>query len=225
MVQAIIFDFDGVILESGQVKTEAFKTLFSQFPDHCDEALAFHLASRGLSRHRQLEHIVNNVIKLSPAEGVVDRLARRFGEIVVSKMRVCPFVEGAVEFLDHWVGRLPLYVASLNPQEELDAIVQARGLAKYFHRVVGGTGDKAEILSTLVAECGLDPSRTLFIGDTLGDYRAAVEMEMRFVGRKIESRFAALGVPIFDTFGEIAEHILADHARSKAIQRKGGYDD
>lgn len=38
----IILDFDGVILESVEVKTEAFRRLFSFAPGHVEEIVNFH---------------------------------------------------------------------------------------------------------------------------------------------------------------------------------------
>ncbi|GAF78578.1 unnamed protein product, partial [marine sediment metagenome] len=32
MIKAIIFDFDGVIVESSDIKTEAFRELFQDYP-------------------------------------------------------------------------------------------------------------------------------------------------------------------------------------------------
>ena len=43
MIKAIILDFDGVILESVSVKTEAFRKLFSNKPDYVDEIVEFHI--------------------------------------------------------------------------------------------------------------------------------------------------------------------------------------
>src|SRR5690606_22889470 len=39
---AVIFDFDGVILESVKVKTDAFKELFSDYPEHLEAIVAYH---------------------------------------------------------------------------------------------------------------------------------------------------------------------------------------
>ena len=49
-VDAIFFDFDGVILESVEVKGWAFGRLFENHPEHVDEIVAFHHANGGMSR-------------------------------------------------------------------------------------------------------------------------------------------------------------------------------
>jgi len=57
MVKAIIFDFDGVILESVGVKKEAFRRLFQYYPEKVDEIVNYHMQQGGLSRYRKFQHI------------------------------------------------------------------------------------------------------------------------------------------------------------------------
>ena len=37
MIKALIFDFDGVLAESVDVKTKAFLNLFKEYPQHLEE--------------------------------------------------------------------------------------------------------------------------------------------------------------------------------------------
>jgi beta-phosphoglucomutase-like phosphatase (HAD superfamily) len=57
MIETIIFDFDGVILESVTVKTEAFRELFSSEPDCPDEIVEFHKRNGGMSRYDKFRHV------------------------------------------------------------------------------------------------------------------------------------------------------------------------
>ena len=42
-VRAIVFDFDGTLVESVDVKTQAFRTLFKEYPQHVASIVALHL--------------------------------------------------------------------------------------------------------------------------------------------------------------------------------------
>ena len=57
MINSIIFDFDGVILESVSVKTAAFRQLFSFAPEHVDEIVQYHLDNGGMSRFDKFRYI------------------------------------------------------------------------------------------------------------------------------------------------------------------------
>ena len=63
VLTTIILDFDGVILDSISVKTEAFHTLFSFVPGHIDEIVQFHRDNEGMSRFDKIRYIYNNILK------------------------------------------------------------------------------------------------------------------------------------------------------------------
>jgi beta-phosphoglucomutase-like phosphatase (HAD superfamily) len=58
----IILDFDGVILESVSIKTEAFRSLFSFAPEHVDRIVQFHKDNGGMSRFDKFWHIYNTIL-------------------------------------------------------------------------------------------------------------------------------------------------------------------
>ena len=41
MIKAVIFDVDGVIIESAEIKTKAFEILFADYPDKLSEIIRF----------------------------------------------------------------------------------------------------------------------------------------------------------------------------------------
>lgn len=51
MIRAIVLDFDGVIVESLDIKTRAFRDLFSDYPQHLDKIMSYHLAHNAISRY------------------------------------------------------------------------------------------------------------------------------------------------------------------------------
>jgi hypothetical protein len=48
--QTVFFDFDGVIVESTEIKTRAFRKLYSEYVDVLDDVVAYHGAHEGTSR-------------------------------------------------------------------------------------------------------------------------------------------------------------------------------
>ena len=50
MIKTIIFDLDGVIIESGEIKTRAFALLFNDYPDELPEIIAYHQKNAGISK-------------------------------------------------------------------------------------------------------------------------------------------------------------------------------
>ena len=52
-LEAIVMDFDGVILESNGIKDDVFQEIFARYPDHLDAMMSFHQAH--LSAPRRLK--------------------------------------------------------------------------------------------------------------------------------------------------------------------------
>jgi HAD superfamily hydrolase (TIGR01549 family) len=94
-----------------------------------------------------------------------------------------PWVPGAREFAESHHRELPLFVVSGTPQDELRAIVERRGMARYFAEVLGSPAKKEDLLRGLLARHRLEAERTLMVGDSITDYDAASAAGMAFLGR------------------------------------------
>ena len=182
-LRAILFDFDGVIVESLEVKAEAFRALFAEEPEHLPTILDLHRANAGMSRYAKFEIIYRDILRrpLSPEDR--ERLGRRFAELVVEKVLACPLVPGALEFLRSRAAELPLFIASATPQDEIAEIVAGRGLLGYFREVHGSPRLKSEIARDILRRYGLTPGEMPFVGDAINDYHAAAEVGLPFVAR------------------------------------------
>jgi phosphoglycolate phosphatase-like HAD superfamily hydrolase len=197
MPRAVIFDFDGVILESADIKTEAFLELFSDYPELRERILKHHLENQGISRYRKFEWIYTTLLGKELDSEESRRLGEDFSTIVLEKILACDYVPGARQMLESLDGRCMMFVASGTPQEELDRIVETRGLSRFFREVWGTPLGKSEIIRSILARYELEPEEVLFIGDGLSDYHAARETGVPFFARvvpAISSYWEELGV-------------------------------
>lgn len=215
--KVIILDFDGVLVESVGIKDEAFGQLFPERPECLGRIMAYHLANQGVSRYVKFRFIVEEILRLPYDEAFRDRLKRRFDELTKRRIIECPSVDGAEEFLNAFAGRIPLYIASSTPRDELLEILEARKLTCYFKGVYGAPMLKAEMLREIVKREGLAEHEAVFVGDSLGDYGAAIAMGVRFVGRVKQCRFEGIEIPRFNHLGEIRKFLM--RGESRAINR------
>lgn len=180
---AIVFDFDGVILESAGIKTSAFRDIFARYPAEVDAIVAYHLQNAGMGRIAKLRIIYRDFLKRPLSAEDEERLNQEFAEYVGARVLTCPFVPGVLEFLTWSSARYPLFVASGVPQDELRELVVARDLARFFKEVNGSPRNKVQILNEIRAAHGWEARQLLMIGDALTDSRAAAEAGTGFVGR------------------------------------------
>lgn len=183
MIRIIIFDFDGVILESVAVKTEAFRRLFAFSPEHVDAIVQFHLDNGGMSRYDKFRYIYGNFLKEDLSQSKFDELSQRFSEMVFDEVIKTPFVPGAPEFLEKYHTIKQLYIVSATPEEELRRIIEKRGLSNYFREVFGAPRKKSECIKAVLDVTGVRPDSVIFVGDAKNDLDAARVAGVQFVGR------------------------------------------
>lgn len=193
-LRAIVFDFDGVILESHDIKTEAFLTLFADFPGRLEEIRKYHLENAGISRYVKFEHITRGILGLPYTDADRERLGAGFTRLTHERILACSEVRGAGELLRGLRHRVLRAVASGTPQDDLRQIVRERGMTEWFDEVWGTPRTKTEILRDLLARHAWTPGQVLMVGDAMSDYKAAREAGVRFLARENGSVFAGMDV-------------------------------
>lgn len=179
----IAFDCDGVILDSVPVKTKAFGRITEPYGEEArDRMLMYHKVHGGVSRYKKFEWFFREVLgrEITPEE--LQDWGRRYAELAYEEVCRCELIPGIQEVLDTWKDRLPLYVCSGAPHEELTAILEGRGLAHYFVGIYGSPPAKSELLQRIVTLAGVDPAETLMVGDAPTDRQAAEDVGTLFYG-------------------------------------------
>ena len=183
--RVIIFDFDGVVLESADIKTRAFALLFDEHPDeHVEAIVELHLRLAGVSRYEKFKLIYEDILELPLDDDELQRLGEEFSRIALEEILSCEFVTGAREFLQRRHRSHALYVASGTPEEELRHIVRQRRLERFFRGVYGTPAVKADISRRILEETGAEPHEAVFIGDATTDLEGAREAGVPFIGRR-----------------------------------------
>ncbi|MEE8150728.1 MAG: HAD family hydrolase [Nitrosomonadaceae bacterium] len=183
--QAIIFDFDGVLVESGDIKTQAFADLYQSYGETVvDKVVRYHNLNGGLSRYQKFRHFQQHLLKMPPLTQDEEReLDRRFSELVVEAVIASKPVPGANELVYKEATRIPLFIVSGTPEIELNTIVTRRGLEPYFTEVRGSPKSKQTLIAEILSTHGFTPTRVLMIGDALIDYQSAQTNNVAFLGR------------------------------------------
>jgi phosphoglycolate phosphatase-like HAD superfamily hydrolase len=220
---AVIFDFDGVIVESTDIKTAAFRALFADRPEHVDAIEALHRRHEGVNRSIKFEMIFRDILRRPLDAETQTALARRYGDLVVDQVVACPAVAGVPDVLESLGRHIPLAVVSSTPDGELKEIVARRDLARYFRAVRGAPPAKAAAIRDVVATFGWSADRVAMVGDTTADLEAARRNGLRFVGRVAPGRTAPFSAdtPVIADLARLAETLMslagADGERAKGL--------
>lgn len=180
---AFFFDFDGVLADSVSVKTAAFGKLFLEFgEDISSKVVAHHLENGGMSRFDKFRHYYIEFLGREMTPVIMDSLCQRFSQLVVDEVVASAEIPGAGEFLERWSQRVPCYVISATPQEEIELIVERRGMLCHFAQVLGSPTRKGEHVAEILRRDSCAPSACVFFGDAMSDLKAAESCGVPFVG-------------------------------------------
>lgn len=187
MIKTIFWDFDGVIAESVNVKTEAFVKMYSAYSNEIQEKIKeYHLKNGGISRFEKFKYFETQLLKKEmPLDSRLKELGDTFSEYVLEGVLNAPFVNGVIDAIKVSCElAISNYVVSGTPTEEIRYIVSKRGLSHYFKDVYGSPMKKSEITSKIILENRLSNEECLFIGDATSDMQAATDNNIIFLLRR-----------------------------------------
>jgi beta-phosphoglucomutase-like phosphatase (HAD superfamily) len=98
-VRALAFDFDGTLVESLDIKTQAFRELFKDQPRIAKQFVRFHLEHQGISRVEKIKYAYRELLKKPLSEKQLKAHCNEFSDYVLRAVIRCPFVPGALPFL------------------------------------------------------------------------------------------------------------------------------
>ncbi|MDR3679006.1 MAG: HAD hydrolase-like protein [Flavipsychrobacter sp.] len=184
MITNIFFDFDGVLCESVQVKTEAFRQLYLPYGKEISDAVvAYHQAHGGVSRYDKIRYYHKTLLHTKITDADLQKWSHRFSELVMAGVIAAPEVPGTTSFLEEHEHQYTYWVITATPTNEIKAILQEKGWDTYFAGVFGSPEKKGHWVRYILDNQKLDPAHTVFIGDALADKKAADDNSVSFILR------------------------------------------
>ncbi|WP_030071948.1 HAD family hydrolase [Halomonas alkaliantarctica] len=178
---ALVFDCDGVVLNSNRVKTDAFYQAALPYGEAAAQALVdYHVQHGGISRYKKFAYFLENLVAPGHTGPNLDKLLSRYAIEVHEGLMACDIAEG-LEALRERTESSRWLIVSGGDQAELREVFAARGLAELFDGGIFGSPDtKDEILKRELGNDNIQQP-TLFLGDSKYDYQAASSAGLDFV--------------------------------------------
>ena len=130
----ILFDFDGVIIDSMNIREEGFRKVLKDYPENqVNDLIDFHIRNGGLSRYVKFRYFFSEIRKESVKDNIILRLADAFSVIMLKELcRKDLLIKDCVDFIKHNYLTIPMHIVSGSDQKELRIICEALDLSKYF---------------------------------------------------------------------------------------------
>ncbi len=207
----LVFDFDGVLADSVEVKTEAFAELYKPYGDRVAEMVVqHHRENGGMSRFEKFRHYHGTFLNKQIDEEGVGQLSKAFSKIVVDKVIASPEIPAAGSFLNQYCKpNIISIINSATPTDEIKRIAYERGISDIFDGIYGSPNSKADNLITMSKTLPIKLNEGIFFGDAESDFKAAQATGMDFIGigKTMEKLLENVDGEwfVFDDFSELVD--------------------
>ena len=183
-IKVIIFDFDGVIVDSMDLKGWCFINTFKdEYPLSKLTRLAdYHFEHRGKTRYDKIRYLFNEILKKEIGDSEVKRYSERFSELVKENMDKKYLINEVVEFVKNNYLGYDFYIASASKEDELRELCKNFGIDEYFKGIYGLPRSKSVIVNGIIEDNGYKREDVVLIGDSQVDLEAAEKNKIRFYG-------------------------------------------
>jgi len=184
MIRQILFDFDGVIIDSMDVRDYGFRTIVQEHDKALvDKFIEYHRYNAGLSRYVKIRYFYEEMLGQSISEERVNELASQFSDIMRERLVTRDvIIQETVDFIESIYKDIPLHIVSGSDERELNFLCKSLGLDKYFITIEGSPTPKNDLVANIMDEYRYDSKETILIGDSINDYEAAEVNDIYFYG-------------------------------------------
>ena len=179
---AIIFDCDGVLFDSNQMKVVAFRLSARKAgfdAEAIDSFSEWQSKNFGVSRYVAFDRLLTGEFGTVPPTATTNHLLHYYAQDVATGYLAAAETDGARELID-LLKSFPLYVVSASNEQEVRGVLRARKLATNFRAIYGSPATKVENLRRVLDDFH-EGARVLFIGDASADADAASEVGVNFL--------------------------------------------
>lgn len=179
----IIFDFDGVLVDSVEIKTSAFASIYHKYGEEVKaKVILHHEQNGGMSRYDKFKHYHNEFLGVKVDESILRELSATFSSSVVNRIVDSKEVEGVTEILNFAKSQeIICTIASAAPKKEVIEIVKRRGWNKFFKFVLGSPITKEDNINIILNKSKSIASKAIFFGDSPNDLLAAKKCNVDFM--------------------------------------------
>ena len=181
--KTIVFDCDGVVLNSNKTKVNAYYEVAKRNggTDEQAQALADHHVSKGsFPRNGKIEYYLKEILKQPVTPEVMQKYMDTFEEVLDKALMECEIAPGLFD-LKSATPNARWMLLSGGDQKELRTIFARRDLSGLFEAgIFGGPDIKEDVLDREISNGNL-LFPALFVGDSKYDFQAAMHANIDFV--------------------------------------------
>ena len=177
----IIFDFDGVILESHKIKNRAFHQLFLPYGKKIAKMThEYHLRNLGKSRFIKFRYIIKKILNQNVTKEKLNSLSVKFNKLSFEKICNLKISNSLLNYFKTINKNTNLYISTGTPQKLIEKILKKKKIYKYFKKVYGSPLTKIQHINQIKK----NKKKTIFIGDSYEDFISCKKTKVKVILKK-----------------------------------------
>lgn len=180
----ILWDFDGVLMDSMPVRNKGFQLVLKGYPkDQVEQLMRYHLENGGLSRYVKFRYFFEKIRGEVITEDDIELWAGKFSEVMRSELiDTSLLISDTLEFVKRNHENYNMHIVSGSDQQELRFLCDKMNISDFFLSINGSPIPKKKLVENLLKEHHYEKSKTVLIGDSINDFEAARENGIDFMG-------------------------------------------
>ena len=173
----IIFDCDGVLIDSNNIKTNGFKILFSKHKhEQVNHLIEYHKKNNGISRYNKIKYFYNKILKKISKE-LIMKLSSEFNNIIEEELYQANTLRGLRKFLMFLkISGKEMHVISAGENDQVNRVLIKKKLSKYFLSINGSPAEKLTHMKNICKK-----HKVIYLGDSESDYKLTVNLKIPFI--------------------------------------------
>jgi phosphoglycolate phosphatase-like HAD superfamily hydrolase len=182
MIKIIFWDFDGVILNSNEVRDKGFQTVLKDYPTgQVAQLLSYHKKNGGLSRYVKFRYFFEQIRGEEISEEEINDWASKFSDIMLSSLKEKSLlIPETNNFIKENYQNYQMHIVSGSDQTELRELCKSLEIEHFFKSIHGSPTPKNDLVKMLINKYNYDPTNGILIGDSINDFEAAKVNNLHF---------------------------------------------
>ena len=173
--KVILWDFDGVILDSMAIRELGFRNVLQDYPeDKVEKLIQFHYKNGGWSRYVKFRYFFEQILEEEASKDSITELCNEFSKIMLELLSSKDLlIQDSLTYIMGNYLNQEMHIVSGSDQIELRKLNEELDISHFFKTIHGSPTPKTELVKKLLGTLPYSLNEVALIGDSINDLEAA----------------------------------------------------